>query len=220
MEIFWLGQAAFRIKGKQVTVVTDPYDSKMIGLSALRATADMVTVSHEHGDHNNVVAIKTTSGGAPKILRGPGEYEIAGVSINGIKTWHDESLGSERGTNTVYVIDVDGVKVAHLGDLGHKLTEEQLAEIGDVDILLIPAGGYYTIEPSVAAEVVAQIEPKVVIPMHYQIVGLAPQIFEKLASVDEFIKALGATPKTLPSYQCKVESLPQEMEVVVLERKS
>lgn len=198
-----------------MTVVTDPFNSDMVGLSYARQTADVVTVSHEHGDHNNVEKVE-----AGKILRGPGEYEIKNVNFKGVATWHDKSQGSERGKNTVFVMEMDNIKIAHLGDLGHKLTEDQLSQMGDVDILLLPVGGFYTIDAPLACEIVSQIEPKVIIPMHYQVAGLKPDVFAKLAPVGEFVKAVGMTPKNLPSYQIKYETLPQETELVILERKS
>ncbi|MBI3290534.1 MBL fold metallo-hydrolase [Candidatus Microgenomates bacterium] len=220
MEITWVGQACFRLKGKTATVVTDPFDPKMIGLSLPKMTADIVSVSHEHGDHNNSGAVRGNEL-APKILKGPGEYEVKGVSIHGVASWHDMTGGQERGKNTIFVVEVDGVRIVHLGDLGQeKLTEEQLAEIGDVDVLLIPVGGFYTIDAQAAVEIVAQIEPKVVIPMHYGVAGMNSELAVKLAPVDNFIKALGAVPKNMTTYQAKIETLPQEMELVILERKS
>src|SRR3989344_1580615 len=135
MEISYLGHASFRLKGKQMTVVTDPYDERA-GKFPKDVTANMVTVSHDHGDHNQVVKI----GGQPFVIDGPGEYEVGGVSVVGIHTWHDEEKGGQRGGNTVYVIEMEGLRMAHLGDLGHKLAQDQLEEMGDIDILLVPVG--------------------------------------------------------------------------------
>ncbi|MBI2405832.1 MBL fold metallo-hydrolase [Candidatus Microgenomates bacterium] len=219
MDITWLGHASFRIRGKSVTVVTDPFAKEMVGLSMPRVTADIATVSHEHKDHNNVEGVAGIAA-PPKVIRAPGEYEVRGVNIRGVKTWHDVSDGRERGNNIIFVIELDNIRLAHLGDLGHKLSEEQVSEIGDVHILLVPVGGFYTIGPETAAQVVAQIEPKVVIPMHYQIPGLLPEVFEKLQNVEEFVKVLGITPKHMPSYQAKPDTIPEEMELVILERKS
>lgn len=202
-----------------MTVVTDPFNPDMVGLSYARQTADVVTISHEHGDHNNSEVVKNDKGEV-KVLKGPGEYEIKNVNFKGVATWHDKSQGSERGKNTVFVIEMDNIKIAHLGDLGHKLTEDQLSQIGDIDILLIPVGGFYTIDAPLSCEIVSQIEPKVIIPMHYQVPGLKEEVFAKLADVSEFVKAIGMTPKNLPSYQVKQEGLPQETELIILERKS
>lgn len=215
MDVSFLGHASFRIRGKSVSVVTDPFSSDMVGFKFPKVTADIVTVSHDHQDHNQVALVA----GNPKVISGPGEYEIGGVSIFGIPTYHDAKKGEERGRNTVYVLVLDGVRVCHLGDLGHKLTEEQVGEMGTVDILLIPVGGVYTIDSSQASEVVSQLEPRVVIPMHYNIPGLAPQTFSKLARVDEFVKEMGLEPARLEKYSITADKLPEEMQLVVLQRK-
>lgn len=219
MEITWAGQACFRLRGKGSVVVCDPFDPKMLGFSLPKFTADIVTVSHEHGDHNNSGAVGGTEG-TLKVLKGPGEYEVKGVTLRGVASWHDIAKGSQRGPNTIFVADLDNVQVVHLGDFGQqKLTEDQLAEIGNVDVLLIPVGGFYTIDSRNAVEIVAQIEPKVVIPMHYKITQMREELAGKLAPVDDFTRAIGLVPKNMPSYVAKVESLPQEMELVILERK-
>lgn len=222
MEIIWAGQACFRLRGKSAVVVTDPFDPKMLGFSLPKLAADIVTVSHEHGDHNKADAVdKMGEGQGVKVLCGPGEYEVKGVTLRGVASWHDSAQGSQRGANTIFVADLDNVRIAHLGDLGQqKLTEDQLAEIGNVDILLIPVGGFYTIDARNAAEIVAQIEPKIVIPMHYKIPEMGEELAGKLAPVDDFVKALGLVAKNMPTYVAKVETLPQEMELVILERKS
>ena len=215
-----MGQACFRLRGKSATVVTDPFDSKMIGLSLPKMSADIVTVSHEHNDHNRSDLVLASGEGEMKVLKGPGEYEVKGINIRAIASWHDTVQGQERGKNTIFTIEIDWVRIAHLGDLGQKkLTEEQLSEIGDVGVLLVPVGGFYTIDAQNAVEIIAQIEPKVVIPMHYRTAGMAPDLAGKLAPVDDFVKALGAVPKNMPTYQVKLETLPQEMELVILERK-
>lgn len=215
MEINWLGHASFKLRGKSVSLITDPFSSDMVGFRFPKTAADIVTVSHEHKDHNQVELVV----GSPKVVSGPGEYEIAGVSIFGIPTYHDKQQGKERGRNTVYVITIDGVKVCHLGDLGHKLSEQQVGEIGAIDVLLIPVGGVYTIDASEAADVVSALEPKVVIPMHYRTSGLNPQVFAELSGVDEFIKEFGVEPLQESKYTTTVEKLPEEMQLVVLQRK-
>lgn len=220
MDITWLGHASFRIKGKRATLVTDPYDSGMIGLKFPKTEADIVTVSHDHKDHNAAGAVAALSADGPFVVDGPGEYEIKGVTIFGIHTWHDDKQGAERGPNTVYTIVMDGLHLCHLGDLGHKPTEEQLGQIGDVDILFIPVGGVYTIDAARGAEVVSVIEPKVVIPMHYKVPTLAQATFASLASVEDFIKEIGAEPIRLDKYTVTVDKLPEERQVVVLELRS
>lgn len=214
MEITWLGHSSFRIKGKTSTVVTDPYDSS-VGFKFPKVEANIVTISHGHADHSNRGGV----GGAPRVIDGPGEYEIGGVSIFGIATYHDDKQGSERGPNTVYVITIESVNVCHLGDLGHKLSEEQVGEIGSVDVLLTPVGGVYSLTPALAAEVVSELEPKIVIPMHYQVPGLNSATFGALERVDEFIKEVGVEPIKDSKFVITKDKIPEEMQVVVLERR-
>lgn len=212
MEIAFLGHASFKIRGRSATLVTDPYEEGMIGLKFPKVSADIVTVSHDHKDHNQADRVS----GSPFVITGPGEYEVKGVAVLGVPTFHDESGGSERGTNTVYIINIDGLKVAHLGDLGHGLTEEQLEKVNAIDILMIPVGGVYTIDAKMAAQVVGQISPRIVIPMHYKLPGLTLG----LAGVDQFLKEMGAEGvKPQSKLFISRDKLPEELEVVVLEKK-
>lgn len=215
MDISPLGHASFRLRGKLASLVTDPYDSAMVGLKFPKNTeADIVTVSHDHPDHNKVSAVS----GTPFVVRGPGEYEIKGVSVIGISTFHDAEEGKVRGKNTAYRIEIDGVRFAHLGDLGHQLTSQQLEIIDGVDVLFVPVGGFYTIDAKVAAAVVSDIEPKIVIPMHYQVPGLKSELFEKLSPVAVFLKEMGKEGITaVPKLTVTKDKLPAEMQVVVLE---
>lgn len=214
MEIQYLGHACFRIKGKKAILVTDPF-ADSIGLKMPLTSADIVTLSHNHDDHNNSKAVGKTTRREPFVVDTPGEYEVSGVFIFGIGTKHDASNGKKRGLNTVYVINMDGMRLVHLGDLGHKLSEKQLEEINGVDILFIPVGGTYTLGPKEAAAVVSQIEPRIVMPMHYQVPGLNL----KLKPVDEFLKEMGSEAKPASSLTTSREKLPEEREVVVLKRK-
>ena len=193
--------------------MTDPYDPS-IGLKAIKATADIITVSHDHYDHNNTSAVKGTKRRKePFIVAGPGEYEISGVSIFGLSSFHDQKGGKERGRNTIYFINLDDLKLVHLGDLGHKLNDEQLEEINSPDLLFIPVGGTYTLDASLAVEVIGQIDPKIVIPMHYQLPGLTI----KLAPVDDFLKEMGVEKiKPVAKLVISKDKLPEEREVVVL----
>ena len=214
MEITYLGHSSFRLKGKSAVVVTDPYDEKC-GKYPRDITADMVTVSHDHGDHNATKLLSSSF-----IVRGPGEYEVKGVSVVGVHTWHDDKNGVERGANSVYVIEIDGLRVAHLGDLGHKLAQEQIDEMGPVDVVLVPVGGVYTIDANIAAEVVRQVDPWVAIPMHYQQGGLDAKVFGQLGGVGEFLSEMGkGEVQPVAKYVITVDKLPSEMQVVVLERK-
>lgn len=182
MDISWLGHSCFRIKGSQATVITDPYAPEL-GYSLDKPTARIVTVSHQHPGHAFVQGIA----GEPKLVAGPGEYEISGVLIIGIATFHDGEEGRQRGKNTVYLIEVDELTVCHLGDLGHVLTSEQVEAIDNVDVLLLPVGGVSTIDATLAAGIVRQLEPKVVLPMHYQTAALR----QELEPVDRFLKEMG-----------------------------
>ena len=182
MDINWLGHSCFRIRGRRVTVITDPY-SPDLGYSLGKPAADIVTISHQHPGHSYIQGI----GGAPRSVTGAGEYEIRGVLITGIATFHDSEQGKKRGKNNVYLIEVDEVLVCHLGDLGHVLTAERVEEIGNVDVLLLPVGGVSTINAPMAAEVVRQLEPKAVVPMHYKTEALS----RELEPVGRFLKEIG-----------------------------
>ena len=209
MEISWLGHSCFRIRGRQATVITDPYPPDL-GYSLGKPTAHVVTVSHQHPGHSYVQGI----GGGPRLVTGPGEYEISGVLITGIATFHDRERGKQRGKNTVYLMEVDEVSVCHLGDLGHVLTAEQVEEIGNVDVLLLPVGGVSTINAPVAAEVVRQLEPKAVVPMHYKTEALSWE----LEPVDRFLKEIGVKEiNSQPKLSFTRSSLPASTQVFLLD---
>lgn len=215
MDITFLGHSSFRIRAKSATIVTDPFDPTMVGIKYPRVSADIVTISHDHGDHN----AKDRVSGVKRVVSGPGEYEISGVSIIGISTFHDEKHGKLRGKNTVYIYETDGLKIAHLGDLGHKLSDSDLEAYRDVDILMIPVGGEYTVGPPVAVGIVQSIVPSITIPMHYQMKGLNPEVFSKLTELDPFLNEVGLIVEKSPKLFVKKESLGEEQKVVVLERK-
>jgi len=215
MQIIWHGQSCFQItatrnKGEQVSILIDPF-SEEIGLRVPKFEADILLVSHDHHDHNNVKAVS----GNPFIIDGPGEYEIKNVFIEGISSWHDNSQGKERGENTIYTIEVEDLKLCHLGDFGQKeLTKEQLEKIGQVDILMIPIGGIYTISDREALKVMSQLEPKIIIPMHYQI----PKLKIKLDGLDRFLKVVGIKsiePQPKLTIKKKDVSL-EEVKIIVL----
>ena len=211
MEITWLGHSCFKLKGKQATVITDPF-SPATGYTLGKVTADIVTVSHPHPGHSYVQGVADE----PRVLKSPGEYESGGVLTVGVHTFHDNEKGAQRGKNTVFVIDVDDVMICHLGDLGHVLTAEQVAEINGVDVLLIPVGNVSTIDAVQAAQIVRQLEPKIVIPMHYKTEAEK----KDLETADRFLKEMGvkeviAQPKLLVNKS----SMPLTMQVVMLSYK-
>jgi len=180
MKIRYLAHASFLItSGSGTRIITDPYTvTDALKYGAIKETADIVTVSHEHGDHNNTAAVK----GNPQVVRD--SAEIKGIKIKAIPTQHDASGGKERGKNTIFCFDVDGVKVCHCGDLGHLLTDNQVVEVGRVHVLLLPVGGHFTIDARTAWEVAEQVRTRVVIPMHYK----TEKVSFPLSGVEEFIK--------------------------------
>ena len=214
MEITWLGHSCFRLRGRDAAVVMDPC-GKETGYNISRPAADIVTVSHEHPAHNNVGGVA----GSPRVVQGPGEFEIAGVLIMGIPTYHDSEKGQKLGKNTAYVVELDDVRVCHLGDIGHVPTPEQVEELSGVDILLAPVGGGTTINAAAAVETISLLEPKLVIPMHYKTDATKDGGLEPL---DRFIKEMGAKSayeERQPKLSVTKSTLPEETKVLVLEYK-
>jgi L-ascorbate metabolism protein UlaG (beta-lactamase superfamily) len=187
-EIQFLGHACFRLRGRDGIVVTDPFD-RSVGMDIGRPTAHIVTVSHDHPDHANTAAVRPAREQFFTV-NGPGEYEIGGILISGVRTYHDKKKGAEHGRNTVYVIHIDDVVFCHLGDLGHELTAQQIDEIGSVDVLFVPVGGGETIGPAEAAGIISQIEPRIVIPMHYA-QSDQTTFMSDLAPIEKFTHELG-----------------------------
>lgn len=214
MEITYLGHSAFRIKGKKTSIVTDPFDPAVTGFKIPSVQADIVTVSHEHKDHNNIKAVS----GEPLVISGPGEYEVKGVRITGLRTYHDNTKGGERGYNTVYRIEIDNVAIVHLGDLGHKLSDKEIEILDGVDILMIPVGGTYTINAAEAVEVISHLEPKVIIPMHYKSDKHKNDDGEKLDELSVFLKEMGKEGiAPVPKLVISKDKLPLESMVVIFE---
>ena len=204
-----MGHSCFRIKGSHVAVVTDPFPPDL-GYSLGKPTANIITVSHQHPSHSYIQGII----GEPKIIQGPGEYEISEVLIIGVATFHDAEGGRERGKNTVYLMEVDGIAICHLGDLGHVLTSVQLEEIGNVDVLLLPVGGVSTIDASMAANIIRQLEPKAVVPMHYK----TPVINRQLDPVEKFLKEMGMEQiEPRPKLSLSKSNLPINTQVFLLD---
>ncbi|MBE0430558.1 MAG: MBL fold metallo-hydrolase [Dehalococcoidia bacterium] len=208
MDIIWLGHACFLIKGKDKTIITDPYHPDL-GYRLGEPKADIATLSHFHAGHGYVEGVAND----PRVIRSPGEYEIGGTFITGVAAFHDDKKGESRGKNTIYVIEIDGIALCHLGDLGHPLSAHMIEELGDIDILLTPVGELNTISVDVAAEIVRQLGPSIVIPMHYK----SDTVAAELSTVDRFldrmrVRDLEARPKLVVT----PSSLPAGTQVVLL----
>jgi len=214
MEITYLGHSSFRIKAKTGTVVTDPYDDS-VGFKFPQVEADIVTISHDHLDHNQSKKVE----GHPFVIEAAGEYEIKEIFVIGVDTYHDSSSGTQRGRNTCFVFEMEGLRIGHLGDLGHPLKEESLEEIGNLDILMVPVGGVFTIDPRQAEEVIGQIEPSIVIPMHFRTDSHDTKLYGQLSTLEAFTKQVGGNFQTLPKLIVSKEKLPEEQEIVILEPK-
>lgn len=214
MKVRWLGHSSFLFTTeKGITVLTDPYIpgayDGAVRYEKIKAVVDIVTVSHEHADHNGVRDLP----GRPEVVRGSGDWEVKGVKIKGVSTFHDPSQGRERGSNAVFLYEMDHLRLVHLGDLGHIPEQTVVKALGKVDILFVPVGGVYTIDARQAAEVVKLLAPSIVIPMHFK----TPKLGFNIAGVAEFLnraprgKELGKS-----EVEVKAESLPAETETWVL----
>jgi L-ascorbate metabolism protein UlaG (beta-lactamase superfamily) len=214
MEITYIGHSCFKIKGKQLTLVIDPYDPAQMGFKLPKLECDVLLMSHDHFDHG----YKQGATGYKLAIDGPGEYEASDTFIYGIETFHDDKDGKERGKNTMYVIEIDGFTILHLGDLGHELSKETLEKIPDVNVLLIPVGGKYTIDAEVAAKVISSIEPNIVVPMHYSTSD--SKLKDELAKVDKFLDEMGVEGDVKKTDKLKLtgkSDIPVDTEVVLLE---
>ena len=215
MKIKWYGHAAFLITSEQGTrIITDPYEPGAFGgqlsYGKIQDQAEIVLVSHDHADHNHTADLP----GKPQIVKGGGSRSVKGIAIRGVNTYHDGSRGSERGNNTVFNLNVDGIQVCHLGDLGHVLSPQEVSEIGPVDILISPVGGFYTINAKEATQVADLLKPNVVIPMHFK----TGKCGFPIAPVEEFLNQNPIVNRTgLTEVSFEKRSLPPEREVVVLD---
>ena len=213
MEINWMGQSYFRIKGKQVTVLTDPFLAEN-GNTSNRVTANVICLSYANPAAD--AAIEKISP-EPYIIRGPGEYEVSNVLVIGVPSYQDENKGSIRGKNTIYALEFEELSICHLGRLGHLLNDEQIEMIGNVDILFLPVGGNITINAALAAKLVRSMEPKIVIPMHYK----TPGTNLELDPVDKFLSEIGAQGITAqPKFNITKNNLPQATQVILLDNPS
>ncbi len=213
------GHACFKLRGKDGTVVTDPYQ-EYVGFELPNLSADIVTVSYDAPDHNNAQDVaNTTRRDHPFVIDFPGEYEVEGVSVFGVKTYADDQQGVKRGENVIFTFLIDDLRVCHLGALGHELDEKTVAQIGLVDILFVPVGGGgLTIDPKQAVKVARSLEPNIVIPMHYLTKKHNKKVFADLAPVTEFFKAFETEPDSVDKLNISLSSLPEELEVVLLKQ--
>jgi L-ascorbate metabolism protein UlaG (beta-lactamase superfamily) len=212
MKLKWLGHSCFLITSETgLKIITDPYSTAGgISYSPVNEAADIVTVSHDHRDHNNVAAVP----GKPEVITGSGIKTVKGIQFNGIPSHHDKSKGTERGANTIFCFTVDGINLCHLGDLGHDLNREEIAQVGSVDVLFIPIGGLYTIDAKLASQVIDNLKPKVVAPMHYK----TPKCNFPITGVEDFITDKKNVKKLNSSeIEFKAGKLPETTEILVLQ---
>jgi L-ascorbate metabolism protein UlaG (beta-lactamase superfamily) len=212
MKVKWLGHSCFLITSETgLRIITDPYATGGgINYSPINEAADIVTISHHHLDHSNIAAVR----GNPEAITGSGTKSAKGVQFRGIASHHDESKGKERGANTIFCFTMDGIRLCHLGDLGHELSREEIAQIGNVDVLLIPIGGFYTIDAKTASKVADDLKPKVIIPMHYK----TPQCDFPISGVENFLAGRKNVKKLNSSEtEFKGGKLPEATEIVVLQ---
>lgn len=209
MDITWFGHACCRLRDRGVTILTDPYD-KTTGYELPKPRVDIVTVSHEDPHHNYVAGCR----GSPFVVDRPGEYEVKGIFITGIPTYHDSKRGAQRGPNTVYLFEFEDISVCHLGDLGHVPSQSQVEALNNVDVLLVPVGGHACLKAAEAAEVISLLEPRLVVPIHYK----TDVTTLNLHPVQLFLKEVGVTaPEPIDILKVTKTSLPAETQIVLLE---
>jgi L-ascorbate metabolism protein UlaG (beta-lactamase superfamily) len=210
MKVKWLGHASFLITASDGTrILTDPFgDYPGLRYGPIRESAEVILVSHDHGDH-----VGAKVGGNPRQISGPGDHEAGGVECKGVGTYHDTSKGKERGKNTVFCFSVDGIRLCHLGDLGHELSDSEIANIGPVDVLMIPVGGFFTIDADTATAICARIRPRVAIPMHYK----TSKCDFPISGVEDFLKGKENVRELDTSeVELNPNQLPDPTEIVVL----
>jgi L-ascorbate metabolism protein UlaG (beta-lactamase superfamily) len=212
VRVIWHGHACFELQGESVTIATDPF--RGIGIPEPKAEADIVLCSHSHSDHNNAEPVLGKEG---QVLESfVGLRKVKGVSVKGVATFHDDVMGSKRGRNSVYTFSLDGIRFCHLGDLGHDLSPAAVEEIGRVDVVFVPVGGYYTIGPETATEVCEKLKPKIIIPMHYRMPELSSS-FNLLKTVDAFLEGKENIERINgPVVDIEKDALPKERKINVL----
>jgi L-ascorbate metabolism protein UlaG (beta-lactamase superfamily) len=206
--VTFFGHSMFLIESSSNTIiVTDPYNQQVKD-DLPRVSADIVLVSHQHFDHNNTQLVK----GSPEIIDSPGDFKYKDINIKGLSTFHDRCRGKERGKNTVFEFEADGIVFAHLGDLGHMLKQHQLDSLKGINVLMIPVGGKYTIEPDEAAGLIQTIGPNIAIPMHYK----QDDTKIDVAGIDKFLKAADSHRAFGRTVQLEAAQLPAETEIWIL----
>lgn len=215
MRVKWLGHSCFLFTSDNGTkVIVDPYKPQGgLNYGEIKESADVVLVSHEHGDHNNPDAVK----GKPEVLKGPGLKVAKGITFKGIAAFHDEAKGAKRGNDTIFTFEMDGMRICHLGDLGHELSAADLKAIGKIDILFMPVGGFYTMEPDVATKVADKLAPRVLIPMHFRTPRVDTPKFGAIVGADEFLKGKQAVDRRNGSEaEFQAGRLPHSTQIIVL----
>lgn len=213
MKVKWYGHAAFCLASeKGLRLITDPYEpggfGGAIGYGPITDEADIVLVSHDHADHNYIKGLS----GKPQVIKGKGTHHYKDLVIKGIPSYHDEGQGAQRGENTIFCFILEEIRVCHLGDLGHVPTDEQAKQIGPVDLLFIPVGGVYTIDPAQASKTLEKIQPKIAIPMHFK----TPRCSFPLAQVEEFTRGRKVRTYSGSELEINPKDLPEKLEIIVL----
>ena len=214
MQINYLGQSCFRLRSGQTSLVTDPFDPKYVGLPLPKTTADIITISHNHRDHNDLTRIKNEDA---FVISGPGEYEIKGISVCGFFSFHDRE---KTMPNAIYLMEIEGVSICHIGDLGCMLSDKELEELDGVDVLLTRVGSTHSGQLSIAESIklIKQIEPSVVIPMHYRTKEMTDPRWEAYPPLSEFLKEFGSEGEVQEKLVVNKGSLPEEMKLIILEK--
>ncbi len=214
MDITYLGHASFRIKGGKKYLVTDPYEG--VGFSFPKnIKADLVTISHHHDDHAFVEGVK----GEPFVIDAPGEYEVEGIDVIAFSTYHDDEKGKERGKNLVIQFTIEDFQVLHCGDLGHDLSSSIVDELAEIDVMMVPVGGVYSLDPKGAKKIINTIAPKIVIPMHYKTDDHDQETFGEMKTVEEFLESADLEYEKQEELSLSRSDLPEDTKVVVLEQK-
>lgn len=209
MKIKWLGHSCFLITNQRgINILTDPFDGTL-GYQMTKEKINIITISHEHYDHNNTMGIK----GKPVVLKGAVNRDTHKIIFKGIPSYHDSAFGKYRGTNTIFVIRTDEMALCHLGDLGHLLEDTQLTELGQIDIIFIPIGGYYTLNHIQANQVIEQVKPRIVLPMHYKTDAIKWSLEPLAVFLDkkQNIKIIGSN-----TLEVGNQSLPEKTAIYVL----